>query len=208
MTDCKSLPCNTTKCETITSNNYDCACGPFAITPPFWIAANKPTLNKELKTDAEKFKDCVETFPCSIWAIQYFLGRTTKDCDGDSIINCDDYVLMFNFGANDCFNSSLDFDKLEKYKTCMEKREVVITRGPLHRSTSPKYEPTLHHPTIWHRTTKKPSKSDEESIGSIKPIDQSDEETDGLDVEQFDVSAFESTGAAKYFKEKNRIFQS
>lgn len=74
-TQCTSLPCDHVKCKKIELNNYDCSCGPFGITPPFWMSANKPVLDDKGGTEVEKFKKCVETFPCSIWAVQYYMEK-------------------------------------------------------------------------------------------------------------------------------------
>ncbi|XP_044759552.1 lysozyme-like [Coccinella septempunctata] len=122
---CMTLPCDHSKCSRIEINNFGCSCGPFGITPPFWLAANKPVLDDKGGSEAEKFKKCVESFPCSIWAIQYYMEKYAQDCDNDKLINCDDYVLIHTFGPNNCRNASLNEERLGRYKTCMSRTEII-----------------------------------------------------------------------------------
>ncbi|XP_045475794.1 lysozyme-like [Harmonia axyridis] len=124
-TGCASVPCDPVKCAKVEINNYECTCGPFGISPSFWITANKPTLSEKDGTEAEKFKKCVETYPCSIWTVQYYMDKYAEDCDNDNVINCDDYVLIYHYGPKGCHNSSLNEDRMGRYKTCMSRKEII-----------------------------------------------------------------------------------
>ncbi|KAL3272420.1 hypothetical protein HHI36_013902 [Cryptolaemus montrouzieri] len=125
VTNCKEKPCTHVRCNEIKSNNFDCACGPFMITPPYWMEAMKPSLDGNNGTDEMKFKKCVESIPCSRLAVQYYLEKKAEDCDGNNIIDCNDYVLIHNFGAQACLSKRLDEQKQMKFDKCMGKMVKV-----------------------------------------------------------------------------------
>ncbi|KAK9887984.1 hypothetical protein WA026_000274 [Henosepilachna vigintioctopunctata] len=121
-TNCEPEPCDPKICE-VSTGNYDCACGYFAITPPYWMSTNRPHLEKNYQTKKDKFIDCVQSKRCSIKTVQYYMEKNAKDCDGNQVIDCDDYVLIHSFGPGNCENATLKNDKLHRYNTCMDKKD-------------------------------------------------------------------------------------
>ncbi|KAL3272419.1 hypothetical protein HHI36_013901 [Cryptolaemus montrouzieri] len=120
-TDCKDKPCNDEKCKEINSDNYNCACGPFSITPGYWLAAKKPSLDGNNDTDEMNFKKCAKSIACSRIAVQYNMEKYAEDCDGNKVIDCYDYVLIHNFGAHACFTKRFDNQTQMKFDKCMGK---------------------------------------------------------------------------------------
>ncbi|KAK9887985.1 hypothetical protein WA026_000275 [Henosepilachna vigintioctopunctata] len=128
LTNCTSKPCDTWRKDTTYIRHLERGCGPFAITPELWIEANRPVLVERDESENEKFKQCAETMLCSIWTVDHYLRLHSRDCDEDGKINCDDFLLVYNFGHSSCLRSSLDNEKLNKYNTCMNRRALTVLK--------------------------------------------------------------------------------
>lgn len=105
-------------CNTTIGCNGD-VCGPFRITWAYWADAGKPTLNNEANTNDGAYPRCVNDAFCASRAVQGYMTKFGRDCNGDGVINCDDFIRIHRHGGNAC-SSPLN-DKYENvYKTCMQ----------------------------------------------------------------------------------------
>nr|XP_045609372.1 lysozyme-like isoform X1 [Procambarus clarkii]XP_045609373.1 lysozyme-like isoform X2 [Procambarus clarkii]XP_045609374.1 lysozyme-like isoform X3 [Procambarus clarkii]XP_045609375.1 lysozyme-like isoform X3 [Procambarus clarkii] len=78
-------------------------CGPFLISKPYWNEAGKPVLNERDDPYAENaFNDCVHDYTCSVKTIRNYMAKYGKDCNGDGVIDCDDFARLHKFGYTDC----------------------------------------------------------------------------------------------------------
>ncbi|XP_076644556.1 lysozyme-like [Halictus rubicundus] len=92
-------------------------CGPFRITRDYWVGAGKPQIHGR-SVEGDGFEECTSDLYCASRTIQTVMERNARDCDGDGIINCDDYLRMHQLGVGGCSNS-LDTEFENTYKRCM-----------------------------------------------------------------------------------------
>lgn len=84
-------------------------CGPYLISWPFWSDAGRPG------TD---YVSCALRKNCAEAAVQGYMSRFGRDCNNDGIINCDDYVMIHQYGPN-CGPGVFGTGKFwSDYKTC------------------------------------------------------------------------------------------
>ncbi|XP_003487472.1 lysozyme 2-like [Bombus impatiens] len=92
-------------------------CGPFRITWAYWADAGKPIINDSMTQDA--YPRCVNDVHCAARTVENYMWKYGQDCNGDGIINCDDYVRIHQLGAYGC-TSSLNSKFENIYKHCMQ----------------------------------------------------------------------------------------
>nr|APD13829.1 i-type lysozyme [Locusta migratoria] len=77
-------------------------CGPFQISEPFWVDAYKPVIPGDLPTDLRAFQRCADDIFCSAKAVEAYMGRFPKDCNGDGSVDCMDFMLIHQHGPGAC----------------------------------------------------------------------------------------------------------
>merc|ERR1712012_885626 len=98
-----STNCNKTA-GCISGNNF---CGPFLISKGFWIDAGQCVLDNDNP-------------------IRSYINRFGKDCNGDQLVTCEDYVMIHKNGGWNCGKSLVGSNFWNIYQTC---KDVVISRG-------------------------------------------------------------------------------
>ena len=84
-------------------------CGPYLISWPFWADAGKPG------TD---YVSCALRKNCAEAAVQGYMSRFARDCNNDGVINCDDYIMIHQYGPN-CGPGVFGTGKFwQEYKNC------------------------------------------------------------------------------------------
>merc|ERR1711937_324739 len=106
--------------------NGDSFCGPFLISKGFWIDAGQCVLDNDNPNDAQAWKRCALDLVCSANTIRSYINRFGKDCDGDQLVTCEDYVMIHKNGGWNCGKSLAGTKFWQVYKTC---KNVVISRG-------------------------------------------------------------------------------
>ncbi|XP_063973737.1 invertebrate-type lysozyme 3-like [Diachasmimorpha longicaudata] len=106
-------------CDTTSGCTGD-VCGPFRITWAYWADSGKPTLNGEAATAPGAWTRCVNDAFCASKAVQGYMDQYAQDCNGDGVINCDDYVRIHRFGGYGC-SGQLDAKYENTYKNCVKK---------------------------------------------------------------------------------------
>jgi len=79
-------------------------CGPFAMTKPYWIDAEKPTVAGLEPT----FENCAKNYECSVQSMNNYMERFQKDCNNDGEIDCLDYLAIHVNGPYSCENEVSD----------------------------------------------------------------------------------------------------
>lgn len=105
-------------CKTTLGCNGD-VCGPFGITWAYWADAGKPTLNNEANTNDGAYPNCVNNAFCAGTTVENYMNKFGRDCNGDGIVNCDDFIRIHRYGKNGCTNP-LDSKFENIYKICMQ----------------------------------------------------------------------------------------
>ena len=103
----------------VTLGCEDSVCGPFRITWGYWSDAGKPTLDGNPNSAQNAYSQCVNDPYCGARAVQGYMDKFAQDCNGDGIIDCDDFVRIHRLGGYGCsgpFNSKYE----NTYKLCMK----------------------------------------------------------------------------------------
>ncbi|XP_069684589.1 lysozyme-like [Periplaneta americana] len=74
-------------------------CGLFRISQPYWEDAGRPLIKDDDAFSDGAFKRCVLDPFCAARAVQGYMKRFSKDCNGDQQIDCEDYALLHYQGA-------------------------------------------------------------------------------------------------------------
>ncbi|XP_046821287.1 lysozyme-like isoform X1 [Vespa crabro] len=105
-------------CNTTLGCNGD-VCGPFRITWAYWADAGKPTLNNEANTNEGAYANCVNDAFCAGRTVEGYMNKFARDCNGDGVINCDDFIRIHRNGRNAC-TTPLNSKYENIYKLCMQ----------------------------------------------------------------------------------------
>ncbi|GBP29516.1 hypothetical protein EVAR_93313_1 [Eumeta japonica] len=123
-------------------------CGPFWISRVYWVDAGMPTLpdddrsRKEVSTqrlleysmttlwavplikdvNISAYEDCARDYHCSLTIIESYMARFGKDCNGDGVTDCYDYMMINHHGGRACseplFLSELGRRRLALFRQC------------------------------------------------------------------------------------------
>ncbi|CAK1555903.1 unnamed protein product [Leptosia nina] len=97
-------------------------CGPFYISRVYWVDAGKPTLPDDNPERREAYEDCARDYYCSVKIIENYMARFGKDCNGDGVTNCYDYMMINHHGGRACssplFLSQLGLRRLKLFQQC------------------------------------------------------------------------------------------
>merc|ERR1712137_1453959 len=116
-----STNCNKTA-GCISGNNF---CGPFLISKGFWIDAGQCVLENDNPSDPEAWRRCALDL-CAANTIRSYINRFGKDCNGDQLVTCEDYVMIHKNGGWNCGKSLQGSKFWNIFQTC---KDVVISRG-------------------------------------------------------------------------------
>ncbi|XP_046969725.1 lysozyme 2-like [Vanessa cardui] len=75
-------------------------CGPFYISRVYWVDAGKPTLPDDSPERNEAYEDCARDYYCSQKIVQGYMAKFGKDCNGDGVTNCFDYMMINHHGPS------------------------------------------------------------------------------------------------------------
>ncbi|XP_014221985.1 lysozyme 2-like [Trichogramma pretiosum] len=103
-------------------------CGPFHITQIYWTDSGKPTLDsdKPEATDEEAFARCVNDVNCAARAVQGYMEKYSQDCNGDGVIDCEDYARIHYLGGYGCSAAAkLDKNYAKAFNFCQKAFQAV-----------------------------------------------------------------------------------
>jgi len=117
-----STNCNKTA-QCISGDSF---CGPFLISRGFWIDGGSCVLDNDNPNDPQAWKRCALDLVCSANTIRSYINRFGKDCNGDQLVTCEDYVMIHKNGGWNC-GKSLQGSKF--WNIFQECKDTVIARG-------------------------------------------------------------------------------
>ncbi|CAG7728821.1 unnamed protein product [Allacma fusca] len=96
-------------------------CGP--LPQPIWDNETNPI---------EDYDDCMKNFGCSVCTIHGHMRKfppSGKDCNGDGILTCEDFVQQFYFGESSCGRELNQEEKpiYDRFKSCYDMAEENFT---------------------------------------------------------------------------------
>ncbi|GLG98130.1 I-type lysozyme [Gryllus bimaculatus] len=102
-------------------------CGLFRITWAYWADSGKPVIAGDNPDADGAYARCVTDAYCAARAVQGYMAKFAKDCNGDGAINCDDYAAIHRLGGYGC-NGNVDAAYANRYNAC---RNTVTSLGPI-----------------------------------------------------------------------------
>lgn len=101
-------------------------CGAFLISRPFWVDAGRCTLNGENPSNPGAFENCANNLACAADIIRSYVGRFQKDCNGDQLVTCEDFIMLHKNGGWNCGKNLQGSRYWNKYLQCKDR---VIANG-------------------------------------------------------------------------------
>ncbi|XP_075980403.1 lysozyme-like [Anticarsia gemmatalis] len=106
--------------------NHGCTggyCGPFNISRIYWVDAGSYYL---LPSDDplihNPWEDCAKDYHCAKQIIRNYIEKFAKDCNGDGVIDCLDYLMINGNGGYGCQfpleRSSKGREWLQRFQEC------------------------------------------------------------------------------------------
>nr|CAD7445590.1 unnamed protein product [Timema bartmani] len=119
-------------CEAVSNCNrsFTCAgdvCGLFRITWAYWSDAGKPVLQQDHPDNQDAYVRCVTDPFCAARAVQGYMTKFSKDCNGDGRVDCFDYAAIHRLGGYGC-NGALDFNYQNKFQQC-QAQVALLSQG-------------------------------------------------------------------------------
>jgi len=103
-------------------------CGPFYISKGFWVDGGRCVIKGDNPNDGQSWKRCAKDLVCAANTIRSYINRFGKDCNGDSLVTCDDYTMIHKNGGWNCGNNLQGTDFWNIYLQC---KNVIVGRGEI-----------------------------------------------------------------------------
>ncbi|XP_072945208.1 lysozyme-like [Epargyreus clarus] len=110
-----------TKCD----QSHGCTagyCGPFNISRVYWVDSGRVVFPEDDPERNHAWEDCARNYHCSQKIIEGYLQRFGKDCNGDGVTDCFDYMMVNGNGGYGCtapLNRSANGQRwLARYEEC------------------------------------------------------------------------------------------
>ncbi|KAF7267050.1 lysozyme 2-like [Rhynchophorus ferrugineus] len=100
-------------------------CGPYKISKLYWKDAKEVTLPDDDKERAGAYEDCSISYQCAQKIVLNYIAKYGRDCNGDGVTDCDDYMMINFNGGYQCHpplnRSDAGRSWLARYKACNPK---------------------------------------------------------------------------------------
>ncbi|XP_069684592.1 lysozyme-like isoform X2 [Periplaneta americana] len=93
-------------------------CGPFSISRVYWADAGKHVLPEDDPNRHGAYESCAKDYDCSTNIVAKYMSKYGRDCNGDGVTNCDDYVLIHYNGGESCETPIGDSGFKKRYNKC------------------------------------------------------------------------------------------
>ncbi|XP_052743211.1 lysozyme-like [Bicyclus anynana] len=97
-------------------------CGPFNISRVYWVDSNRVVMPEDDPDRNHAWDDCARHYDCATRIIEGYLQRYGRDCNGDGVTDCYDYMMVNGNGGPGChapLNRSANGRLwLERYELC------------------------------------------------------------------------------------------
>ncbi|KAI7685364.1 Lysozyme 3 [Sarcoptes scabiei] len=91
--DCVQCLCHASSKCNLNKGCDGAYCGPYLLSWGYWADGGQP---------GEEYASCTKQKECSEKAIQGYMSKWKKDCNGDGKIDCIDYALIHKLGPHGC----------------------------------------------------------------------------------------------------------
>ncbi|CAG7833069.1 unnamed protein product [Allacma fusca] len=95
-----------TKCKKDIGCTAAGVCGPLLISWPFWADAGKYVIKGTSPSSSNAYSDCATDLYCAAETVKAYMEKYEKDCNGDGVINCEDYARIHKLGPSNCGDAS------------------------------------------------------------------------------------------------------
>uniref|UniRef100_A0A1Y1MF21 lysozyme n=1 Tax=Photinus pyralis TaxID=7054 RepID=A0A1Y1MF21_PHOPY len=95
------------------------SCGVFRVSKDYWIEAGMPMVNRIPNSHPKAFEKCANSPICGYHLVQLYMQKFKKDCNGDGVVDCDDFVRIHKLGADKC-HEELPEHYLDRFEYCKE----------------------------------------------------------------------------------------
>ncbi|KAF2351631.1 Invertebrate-type lysozyme [Trinorchestia longiramus] len=99
-------------------------CGPFLISRGYWTDAGKPILGGDDPNRESAFANCANDIFCAADTVINYMSKFRQDCNGDGLMNCDDYAHIHVLGGYGC--KGQDFASTPFYERFQRCRQVLL----------------------------------------------------------------------------------
>ncbi|KAJ3646602.1 hypothetical protein Zmor_024183 [Zophobas morio] len=123
--------CLTCICQASLSCDTD---SPFVISHPYWSEAGKLTVGEHPPDTPEAFNACASNLDCSVRTVRNFISKHQKDCNNDTVIDCDDFAAIYYQGVSDCQKGVPSYLR-RNYRECkdiLKKYHRIVNLGQKH----------------------------------------------------------------------------
>ncbi|XP_060522272.1 lysozyme 2-like [Cylas formicarius] len=97
-------------------------CGPYKISKIYWKDADEVTLPDDDKERAGAYEDCAISYNCAQKLVVNYMSKYGRDCNGDGVTNCEDYMMINFNGGVQCQTpmnrSEIAIQWVTKFKMC------------------------------------------------------------------------------------------
>ncbi|KAH8355232.1 hypothetical protein KR093_009170, partial [Drosophila rubida] len=144
--DCLECLCETQSGCNASAICVNGACGIFRITLGFWTESGQLTLPNDTSMSVDgkcfdrvidtlllplfvhppsaAFTNCVNDPYCAANTIQNYMYKYGQDCNGDELINCEDYGALHKLGNLNC-RAELPYSFAKVFKRCLKRKQQV-----------------------------------------------------------------------------------
>lgn len=108
-------------CSTLRTSEPDAqgGRGPFRITRDYWVEGGRPLMPADkCKDEQTAYGNCAQEVYCAASAVQGYMAKHKMDCNGDQLIDCDDYAAIHFLGPNSCREKIKHENFLRRYPKC------------------------------------------------------------------------------------------
>jgi len=92
------------------------------------VDAGRCVIKGDNINDEQSWKRCAKDIVCAANTIRSYINRFGKDCNGDSLVTCDDYTMIHKNGGWNCGNNLQGTDFWNIYLQC---KNVIVNRGEI-----------------------------------------------------------------------------
>jgi len=101
-------------------------CGAFLISRGFWVDAGRCVLTGDSADDPQSWRRCALDIVCAADTIRSYINRFGKDCSGDQLVTCEDYVMIHKNGGWNCGKSLVGTKFWNVYEEC---KSIIFSKG-------------------------------------------------------------------------------
>lgn len=101
-----STGCQNKQCANLGGTTF---CGPYQISQAYWQDAGQPVANQGTGQSASQaFEECATDMTCSENTVRRYLVKYARNCNKDSLLDCEDIARLHKAGPFACDQPALE----------------------------------------------------------------------------------------------------